>query len=91
VPFLGVEGRYAFTPRFMIAANVGALPEVKIEDYKGDALIYGVQLEYRLARHFGLGGSWTGFNIDVDVERDRFLGSLGFTIQGAQAFLRFAY
>lgn len=91
VPILGVEGRYALTPRFMIAGNVGVLPKVQIEDYEGEALVYGAQLEYRLARNFGLGASWTSFNIEADVERERFLGSLDFTIEGAQAFLRFAF
>ena len=88
VPLLGVEGRYAIGPRFLIAGDVRLLPDVQIEDYEGSVLTYGARLEYRLSRHFGLGASWNSFNIDVDLEKERFRGSLDFTIEGAQAFLR---
>ena len=90
VPLVGVEGRYAFARRFLVAGEVRALPSVQIEDYEGTALVYGVRLEYRLSRNFGLGASWSSFNIDAEVERQSFQGALDFTIEGAQAFLRVA-
>lgn len=91
IPLIGVEGRYALTPRFLIAGNVRILPKVQIEDYEGEALTYGARLEYRLFRHFGLGASWSSFNIDAEVEKQRFLGALDFTIEGAQAFVRVGF
>ena len=90
VPLLGVQWRYAFTSHWMIGADVRALPSVQIEDYEGSALTYGARLEFRPFRNFGLGAAWTSFNIDVDVERDRFQGSLDYTVEGAQVYARLA-
>jgi len=90
VPLLGIEGRYALTPRLLIAGDVRALPNVTIGDYEANALLYGARLEWRFSRHFGLGAAWNSFNVDADVDRDKFHGSLDFTIEGAQAFLRVA-
>lgn len=91
VPLLGAEGRYAFARRFLIAGSVRLLPKVNIENYEGKVLTYGARLEWRLARHLGLGASWDSFNIDADVDKDRFRGSLDFTVEGAQAYLRLAF
>lgn len=90
VPLLGIEGRYTLTPRLLIAGDVRALPNVTIGEYEANALLYGVRLEYRFSRHFGLGAAWNSFNVDADVNREKFHGSLDFTIEGAQAFLRVA-
>jgi hypothetical protein len=90
IPLLGAEGRYALGSHFMIAANARYLPELQIEQYSGSALSYGANLEYRFVRHLGLGVAWNSFNIDADVEKDRLRGSVDFTIEGAQLYLKVA-
>ncbi len=90
VPLLGIEGRYALGTRWLLAGDVRVLPSVEIGDYQASALLYGARLEYRFSRHFGLGAAWNSFNIDADVDKDKLHGSLDFTIEGAQAFLRVA-
>jgi hypothetical protein len=90
IPLFGAEGLYALGTHFLIGANARYLPEITIDQYTGSAYSFGASLEYRFVRHLGLGLSWNSFNIDADVDRDRLDGSVNFTIEGAQLYLKAA-
>ncbi len=89
VVLLGTELRYAFLPNLVGAARIGALPDVKLGDYSGSMLAYGVSLDWEIVKHLGIGASWGGYQVNVDVDKSSWKGKLKYDIQGAQAYLRF--
>ena len=91
VGLLGAQGRFAFTRHVLAEASVATLPRVTIEDYTGSALTGNARLEWRPLDWLGLGAAYHYFRLDVDVAQADLGGSLDMTIQGPEAYVRFAF
>lgn len=91
VALVGLQGRVAFTDRFLGEATVSMLPRVTIEDYTGDALTADARLEFRPVRWLGIGAGYHYFRLDIDVEAAALRGALDMTIRGPEGYVRLAF
>jgi hypothetical protein len=89
VPVIGLEGRHAFSRRFIGQARIAFLPKVKIEDLSANALVGNASIEYRLGDVIGIGAAYNYFNVSGAIDKPRFNGHLGITVRGPEAFIRF--
>ena len=90
VAMAGAQARFEIAPHVITEARVAALPRVRIDVYSGRAVIANARLEYRV-RNFGLGAGYNYSRIAGTVNDPRFGGNLAMTIDGAEAYVRFAF
>ena len=90
VALAGAQGRLAIAPHVIAEARVAALPRVHIDVYSGHAVMANADLEYRI-RDFGLGAGYNYSRIAGTVKDPRFGGNLALTIDGPEAYVRFAF
>ena len=91
VPTIGLAGRVQPLSQLWLEAEVRVLPGVQFDNVEGDALYVSTSAEWQALRHLNLGVNWTLFEIDADVDADRFNGHLDFTNSGTQAYVRFIF
>jgi len=91
VPTIGLAGRVQPLSQLWLDAEVRILPGVQFDNVEGDALYISTSAEWQALRHFNLGVNWTHFEVDADVDADRFDGHLDFTNSGTQAYVRFIF
>jgi hypothetical protein len=90
VAMAGAQARFVIAPHVIAEARVAALPRVHIDVYSGRAVMAGARLEYRM-NAFGLGAGYNYSRIAGTVTDPRFGGDLAMTIDGAEAYVRFAF
>ena len=71
LPNIYLGGRYALSPKWLVRARVGWL-SLSYDDWDGDLLSVGAQLEYTISRRFGIGLGYT--NVDLDVSHEDSVG-----------------
>lgn len=91
VPLIGAEFRGAIIDPLRVTGKFQILPEVTIGDYSGRVLDYSIELEYRFIKNLGVAVAYSGFDVDLSVEKRLFLGSINYNIQGVQVYGRVAF
>jgi hypothetical protein len=88
LPVLGLTGAYAFTPKLVLKTNVGAF-YLKIDEYEGSLVNFDLDLEYNAWKYMGFGVGYNFFRLNLDLEADKFHGSLEYQYHGFKVFLKF--
>lgn len=91
VALLGLQLRQVIVPRLLFVGSAEYIYISSIGDYSGNVLFLSGGLEYRAFEHVGFGLNYEYGNLEVDAEKGDFIGDLQFTVQGVQAYIRFAF
>ncbi|RAJ02277.1 hypothetical protein LX64_03286 [Chitinophaga skermanii] len=81
LPNFGIWGGYAFSPKWAVNAEFNYLA-LTIDDYHGRILAGTVSVLFQPIEHLQVFAGFTGLNIKVDAERDRFNGTLKWGYNG---------
>ena len=90
LPVVGLRGLWRVAGPVYFEAS-GQYFEAAVDDYDGDIQNYRVAIVWMPWRHFGIGAGYEEFKVDVDVEGDRFNGSLKWKYGGAILFGELAF
>jgi hypothetical protein len=85
LPVFGLRGTWALPYNFWIDAS-GQYFALSIDEYDGSLTDLRVALMWQPKTWLGLGIGYDRFAVDVDVEKDRFDGSLDWTYEGPMIF-----
>ncbi|MEO8275403.1 MAG: hypothetical protein ABI639_04245 [Thermoanaerobaculia bacterium] len=91
VPTVGIAGRAEVVPGLFLDASARWLSGVRIDEVEGDALQIQAALEWMITRNFGVGAGYQRFAFDGDLSQTGFRGTLDFTLDGLQAYAKFAW
>jgi hypothetical protein len=72
-------------PRWKISANVEGV-KAHIGNVDGSVLVAGVATEYMLTRNSGLGLAYMYSDVNVDVTKSKFDGSLAWKMNSARLY-----
>jgi hypothetical protein len=81
LPVIGLRGLWQLPYHFWIDAQAQFF-YLSIDEYDGNLQDYKVMVTWQPRKWFGLGLGYNHFAIDVDVDADRFDGSLDWTYKG---------
>jgi hypothetical protein len=90
LPLFGVYAQYEITPRWRVNGGIRYL-QVSIDDVDGELVSLSIGTEYFVTERIGLGVSAGSFDLDVDIEKGDFVGSVDWGYEGAQAYLKMKY
>jgi hypothetical protein len=90
LPVLGLSGSYALTPRFFARARVQYFG-IDLGNVSGSWLDIGAGVDYDLFDHVAIGVAYDLVDLDVDVDRSNFRGSLDLGYGGIFAFVKVFY
>lgn len=85
LPVLGLRYLWQFAPEWYIEAQ-GQYFQAKIDVYDGDLYDLRAGVTWMFSRHFGVGAGYNRFGVNLDVNRDKFRGSLDWNYSGAQIY-----
>lgn len=86
LPVLGLRYIWQFAPEWYLEAQ-GQYFQAKIDVYDGNLYDLRGGVTWMFSRHFGVGAGYNLFGVNVDVDRDRFRGSLDWNYSGAQIYV----
>jgi len=86
LPVVGLDLWVALTPRLLLYQNVDVF-YLKIGDFTGDILDFGIGLEYQINKYFGIGGGYNFFDLQIDAETTPYpgvdlVGTVNFSFSG---------
>jgi hypothetical protein len=90
MPLIGASAKYYFTPKLAANASVFYL-HVDDGDVKGDISSFTVNMDYLIARHWGVGIAATYFGMDLDIERDFSKLNFNWDYSGVGLYLNWYY
>jgi hypothetical protein len=90
LPVIGLRGLFRVGGRFYLSGTAQYF-DASYEQYDGNLQDYRVALIWMPWRHFGFGAGYNFFQVDVDVDEDRFDGSLRWRYDGAVAFAEISF
>lgn len=85
LPVLGLRGLWSLTHDFWLDASAQFF-SLSIDEYDGSLQDYRVAVVWQPGKWLGVGLGYNQFNVDVDVEKERFDGSLDWTYRGPMLF-----
>jgi len=85
LPVIGVRGLWNLSGDFWVDASAQFF-SLSIDEYDGSLQDYRVVVLWQPKRWLGVGVGYNQFNVDVDVEKDSFDGSLDWTYKGPILF-----
>lgn len=85
LPVFGARGMWRLGGNFYLDAQVQWFA-LSIDQYDGSLLNYRGAVLWQPRQWVGIGVGYDSFNVDVDVKKDSFKGSLDWTYQGPQVF-----
>lgn len=85
LPVIGLRGLWKLPNNFYVDAQ-GQFFALSIDEYDGSVQDYRLMLTWQPKSWLGVGIGYNSFKVDVDVEKDRFDGSLDWTYQGPMIF-----
>jgi hypothetical protein len=85
LPLLGVTVDWHPDSRWKISGRAYGM-QAKVSDVDGRVYNFAVGAEYMLMRNFGVGARWTYTDINVDVTKSNFNGSLGWRANNASLY-----
>jgi hypothetical protein len=90
LPVFGLRGLWRVAGPVYVEAS-GQYFQAAVGDYDGDIQNYRVTMVWMPWRHFGFGAGYEEFKVNVDVDGDRFNGSLKWKYGGAILFGELAF
>ncbi|HEX6572636.1 MAG TPA: hypothetical protein VF055_11485 [Steroidobacteraceae bacterium] len=85
LPVIGLRGLWKFPANLYVDAQAQFFA-LSIDEYDGSVQDYRLMLTWQPKSWLGVGIGYNSFKIDVDVEKDRFNGSLDWTYDGPMIF-----
>jgi hypothetical protein len=85
LPVIGARGIWKLPHNFWIDAQAQFFA-LSIDEYDGNLQDYRVMLTWQPHRWLGIGVGYNAFTVDVDVDADKFNGSLDWTYDGPMIF-----
>jgi len=64
---------------------------LSIDEYDGSIMNYRAALVWQPSKWVGLGVGYDSFNVDLDVDKDKFHGSIDWTYSGPQVFYNISF
>jgi hypothetical protein len=90
LPVVGLRGLWRVWRSIYLEAS-GQYFAAAVDEYDGDIQDYKLTVVWMPLRHFGIGAGYEQFQVDVDVEEDRFNGSLSWEYGGVILFGQLAF
>jgi hypothetical protein len=90
MPLIGASAKYYFTPKLAANASVFYL-HVDDGGVKGDISSFTVNMDYSIARHWGVGIAATYFGMDLDIEGDFSKMNFNWDYSGVGLYLNWYY
>jgi hypothetical protein len=91
LPVVGLRGLWQLGNVPLYLELGGQYFQAAIDEYDGDIQNYRLTLQWMPWEHFGFGAGYEQFNVDVDVDAERFDGSLSWEYGGLIAFANIAF
>lgn len=85
LPVIGLRGMWDLTHNFWLDATAQYFA-LSIDEYDGNLQDYRVLVTWQPKKWLGVGFGYNRFKVDVDVEKDKFNGSLDWTYSGPMLF-----
>jgi hypothetical protein len=85
LPVIGLRGIWDLTHNFWLDATAQYFA-LSIDEYDGNLQDYRVLVTWQPKKWLGIGLGYNWFSVDVDVEKDKFNGSLDWTYSGPMVF-----
>lgn len=90
LPVIGVHGLWRVGGDFYVDAHAQYFA-LSFDDFDGSITNYRAAFIWQPKKYIGVGLGYDSFTIDVDVEKDRFTGSMDWTYSGPQAFFNVSF
>lgn len=81
LPNFGVWYMHSWSPKWAVITRLDWL-DVTVDEYSGRLIDASVGVNYQMSDHFGVGLAFNVFNLDVDVDADKWNGSIQTTQSG---------
>jgi hypothetical protein len=85
LPVIGARGLWRLPANFWLDAQAQFFA-LSIDEYDGSLTDYRLMVMWQPKPWLGVGVGYNGFKVDVDVEKERFNGSLDWTYDGPMIF-----
>lgn len=90
LPVLGVHGLWNIGKNFYLDGHIQYFA-LAIDEYDGSIINYRAALIWQPKKYIGIGAGYDLFDIDVDVEKDKFNGSMEWQYSGPQIFFNVGF
>lgn len=90
LPMIGFDASSPLTPEFMVSSRIQFFA-IDVGDFSGSLTNVRVNADYFFHENVGVGLGYSHFDLNVDVEGSKFLGSLQYQYGGFQLFGVFRY
>jgi len=90
LPVIGARAMWRFGGNFYFDAQAQYFA-VSIDEVDGSIINYRAAFTWQPKKYIGVGIGYDSFNIDVDVNKPRFDGSMDWTYSGPQAFFNVSF
>ena len=90
LPVIGLRGLWNLTHDFWIDASAQFFA-LSIDEYDGSLQDFRVAVLWQPNKWVGLGAGYNQFNVDLDIDKDRFNGELDWTYKGPIIFYSIAF
>ena len=87
LPVIGLRGSYQLSDRFTFRGS-GEFFALEYDNVDGVLTDFYVGVDYQMSQHTAIGLGYNKVSIDVDAKRDRFVGTLDWSYDGALLFLK---
>jgi len=85
LPVIGLRGMWDLTHNFWLDATAQYFA-LSIDEYDGNLQDYRVLVTWQPKKWLGVGFGYNLFSVDIDIEKDKFNGSLDWTYSGPMIF-----
>jgi hypothetical protein len=90
LPVIGAHGIWRFGKNFYLDGQVQYFA-LAIDNIDGSILNYRAALMWQPKKYVGFGIGYDSFNVDVDIDKERFKGSMDWTYSGPQVFYNISF
>jgi len=90
LPVIGVRGMWRMGGDFYLDGQLQYFA-LSFDDFDGSITNYRLAAIWQPSRYVGIGAGFDSFQIDVDLEKDRFTGSMEWTYSGPQVFFNVSF
>ena len=90
LPVIGARGMWRMGGNFYLDAQAQFFA-LSFDDFDGSIINYRAAVTWQPKQYLGIGAGYDSFKIDVDVEKERFTGSMDWTYSGPQVFFNISF
>jgi len=91
LPVIGLHGMWRMGSSNFYLDGHAQYFALSFDDFDGSIVNYRAAFIWQPKKYIGIGLGYDSFTIDVDVEKERFTGSMDWTYSGPQAFFNFSF